>query len=112
MPCDTPRKTQSIQARAVEVRVAISALDRLLLRRQVKVVIGPQGAVTFVGWSEQDRNGVTDVCAYRRIMQTGSALARTEIARAEQMAGRSVDRRTIAAGIHSHDGGNTWHNKG
>lgn len=33
---------------------------------------------------------------------------RAEIARAEQIAGRSVDRQVLAAGVHSHDGGKTW----
>ena len=109
MPCDsTPRrKGQSLTERKAEVSAAVSALDRALLRRTVRPVIGPQGAVTFAGW-ESGREGVTDACAYRRIMATGSALARAEIARAEAMAGRTVNRQAIAAGIHSHDGGQTW----
>ena len=111
MPCDNPvRLNQSLQERKDEVRRAVERLDRALLRKQVKVKVGPQGAVTFEGW--QDRGGVTDACAYRRIMMTGTALAKAEIARAEMMAGRSVDRRTVAAGVHSHDGGATWHGKG
>jgi hypothetical protein len=55
---------------------------------------------------------VTDACAYRRIMATNSALARAAIARAEQLSGRSVDKAAVAHGMHSHDGGVTWHGKG
>lgn len=113
MPCDTTRKPQqTVQERIAEVKTAISALEKLLLRRKVKPVVGPQGAITFTGWTADDRNGVTDACAYRRIMSTGSALARAEIARAEQLAGRGVDRSVVAQGTHSHDGGHTWHPKG
>lgn len=112
MSCETMRKPrQSIQERADEVRRAIVALDAKLKKRQVRVVVGPQGAISFAGWTLQDRDGVTDACAYRRIMATGSALARMEIARAEQLAGRGVDRRIIGQGAHSHDGGQTWHDR-
>jgi hypothetical protein len=52
---------------------------------------------------------VSDACAYRRIMSIGSAKA--AIARAEQLAGRSIDRRVVAQGVHSHDDGRTWHDK-
>ena len=38
-------------------------------------------------------------------MSSGSALARAAVARAEQLAGRQVDRRAVAVGAHSHDGG-------
>lgn len=112
MACDTYFKPkQTVQERADEIRRAISGLDKLLLKRKVRVTVGPQGAIAFSGWTD-DREGITDACAYRRIMATGSALARAEIARAEQMAGRGVDRRVIAQGVHSHDGGQTWHGKG
>jgi hypothetical protein len=42
-------------------------------------------------------------------MSTGSALAKAAIARAEQVAGRTVDRQAIAHGHYSHDGGRSWH---
>jgi hypothetical protein len=109
MPCDTRRKPrQTVQERASEVRGAVAKLDALLKKRLVRPRVGPQGAIAFEGWPEKDRDGVTDACAYRRIMSTGSVLARAEIARAEQLAGRSVDRQVIGAGVHSHDGGRTW----
>lgn len=113
MPCDTVlRPKQTIQQRADEVRRAVTSLDARLKKRQVQARVGPQGAVTFVGWPEVERDGVTDACAYRRLMATGSALAKVEIARAEQLAGRAVDRRVVATGMHSHDGGDSWHRKG
>jgi hypothetical protein len=76
------------------------------------VKVGPQGGIAFDGLSDAERDGVTDACAYRRLMVSGSALAKAAIARAEQLAGRSVDRRVVGHGVHSHDGGRTWHDKG
>lgn len=110
MPCDTQLKPkQTIQQRAEEVRSATSKLSTLLVSGKVKPVIGPQGAITFTGWTAEDRDGVTDACAYRRLMVSGSALAKAKIAQAEALAGRSVDRKMLAHGHHSHDGGKTWH---
>jgi hypothetical protein len=34
------------------------------------------------------------------------------IAKAEQVAGRSVNRQVVGQGVHSHDGGESWHSKG
>lgn len=110
MPCDTRLKPQqTIQQRVAEVKKAVAALEAGLARRQVSVKVSPQGAVAFSGWSDPERDGVTDACAYRRIMATGSGLAKAAIARAEALAGRPVDRKVLAAGHHSHDGGTTWH---
>ena len=110
MPCETKLKAkQTLQQRADEVRRAVTALDARLKTRGARVQVGPQGAVAFVGWPEAERDGVTDACAFRRLMATGSSLAKAEIARAEQLAGRAVDRQVIGQGTHSHDGGRTWH---
>jgi hypothetical protein len=109
MPCDTPVRTnQTIQQRAADVRRVLSRVEELLTKRLLKVRVGPQGAIAFDGLSEEDRDGVTDACIYRRLMATGSALTRAQIGRAEQMAGRTVDRKVIANGVHSHDGGRSW----
>jgi hypothetical protein len=96
----------------------VERLDRALLRRQVKPVIGPQGSIAFAGMVEgqsweaiKSENGLSDACAYRLLMVMGSGLAKAEIARAEQLAGRSVNRQAIGAGIHSHDGGQSWGGK-
>lgn len=112
MPCDTERlPEQTIAQRAEEIRKSIENLDRLLKAKRVKAKVGPQGAIAFVGWGAE-RNRVTDACAYRRLMVSGSALAKAEIALAERLAGRAVDRIVVAQGVHSHDGGRTWHGKG
>lgn len=112
MPCDTVLKPrQTISQRKEEVKKSVAFLDRLLAQKKVKPVVGPQGAIAFQGWSMNDRDGVTDACAYRRIMVTGSALAKAEIARAEQLSGRSVNKQVVGQGAHSHDGGRTWHSE-
>jgi hypothetical protein len=113
MPCDTElRKGQTLSQRKAEIRDAIARLNQQIVAGRVKPIVGPQGAITFGGWSDEERSGVTDACAYRRLMVSGSALAKGAVARAEQLAGRSVDRRVIAQGTHSHDGGHSWHRKG
>lgn len=113
MACETRlRPRQTLSERMAEVKGVVAKLDRLLLTRKVKPVVGQNGAIAFQGFPESERSGVSDACIYRRIMATGSALARNEIARAEQMAGRTVNRQVLAAGIHSHDGGQTWDQKG
>ena len=113
MPCDTQlAPQQTLAQRKDEVRKAMTVVDKMVAARKVTVKVGPQGAVTFVGLSDEDRKKMTDACIYRRIMATGSAAAKMAIVRAEQVAGRSVDRKVVAAGIHSHDGGVSWHPRG
>ncbi len=110
MPCDTRLKPrQTIQQRADEVRKVVRALDAALASGRVKVKISPTGAVAFIGLTDEERDSVTDACAYRRVMISGSAMAKAAIARAEQLAGRGVSRQALAHGAHSHDGGVTWH---
>lgn len=110
MPCDTRlKRNQTISQRKEEVKKAVSTLDRLIASGQVRVKVGPQGAVAFNAWADNERDGVTDACAYRRLMIIGSALAKAKIAQAEMMAGRSINKQTVGQGAHSHDGGATWH---
>ena len=115
MPCNTRLKTingrkQTISERATEVRAAVDRLAMQVLKKQVRPVVDKAtGAITFAGWSETDRDGITDACAYRRIKTQGNALVQAEIARAEAMAGRPVNTKALAQGVHSHDGGTTWH---
>lgn len=112
MPCDTRLKPrQTIQQRANEVREAAARAGLLLIKRKVKAIVDKKtGAVAFEGLSDEDRDGLTDACIYRRIMATGTSLAKAELARAEQMAGRPINKQAVAQGIHSHDGGQTWDN--
>lgn len=113
MPCDTMRlPNQTMSERVTEVRTAAQKIDKLLAARKIGVKVGPQGAVTFTGLSDDDRRRMTDACIYRRIIQSGSAASKMAIARAEQLAGRTVSKATVANGVHSHDGGSTWHAKG
>lgn len=110
MPCDTRLlEGQTIQQRAAEVRATVEAASRGLATGKVKAKVGPQGAIAFDGLSNAERNRATDACIYRRVMASGSALAKMAIAKAEQLAGVSVNRQTVASGVHSHDGGKTWH---
>lgn len=113
MPCDTLRMmNQSMSERVEEVRTAAQKIDKLLAERKIGVKVGPQGGVVFTGLSDFDRTRMTDACIYRRIIQSGSAAAKMAIARAEQLAGRTVSKVTVANGVHSHDGGASWHAKG
>lgn len=110
MPCDTRLKPrQTIQQRASEVRKVAERVGSGLARGAIKAKVGPQGAITFTGISDDERDGVTDACIYRRLLVSGSALALAKIAQAEQLAGRTVDRKVVAQGVHSHDGGDHWH---
>lgn len=113
MPCDTvykPRQTMS--ERKAEIKKRVKEVDRQIIANKVKVKVGPQGAITFTGISTTDRDGMTDGCIYRMLMNTGSAAAKIAIQRAEQIAGRTVDRKVVAQGLHSHDGGQSWHPRG
>src|SRR5262245_6646538 len=110
MPCDTRLKPkQTLQQRADEVRRAVARIDAALAQGRAKAVVGPQGAVAINGLTAEERDGVTDACAYRRLLVSGSALTKAAFARAELIAGRSIDKQVIGQGTHSHDGGKTWH---
>lgn len=113
MPCDTVRQpNQSLSERKAQVKKTIKAIAEAVARGRVKVTVGPQGAIAFVGIPESERNRVTDACIYRQIMIGDSALAKAAIMRAEQISGRRVNKQIVGQGIHSHDGGKTWHDKG
>lgn len=108
MACETMKPKLTREERIAEINKAIASLNAKLMKRTVKPVVGPQGAITFKGWDDVDRNGIVDACAYRLIMKRGSALAIAEIEKAQQLAGRAVSKQALAAGVHSHDGGVTW----
>jgi len=112
MPCDTRLKPrQTIQQRAAEVRQVVYDINSLIAAGKVKPVIDKRtGAIAFQGIDDTIRDGVTDACVYRRLMITGSSLTKAAIQRAEQIAGRTVDKQALAQGVHSHDGGGSWHN--
>lgn len=104
MPCDTqPNLTPQQKDK---MKDAIVRLGSALANGTASVVIGSSGAIAFKGWP--NREGYSDVCAYRALSASGSPSLRRAIARAEALAGRKLDERAIAAGVHSHDQGNTW----
>jgi hypothetical protein len=113
MPCDTIRtRGQTIAQRAAEVKDVVARFVKGIVAGVVSVKVSAEGGVVFTGISDKDRDGVTDACVYRRIMATGGALAKAKIAQAEMLAGKSVNRQAIGhggGGLHSHDGGKTWH---
>lgn len=117
MPCDTKLKQnykglgrrQTISERKTEIVSAIERLSQGLAAGRVRPVVGPQGAITFQNWTDAERDDVTDACAYRQLMVHGSAFAKKAVERAELLAGRKVDRHVVGHGVHSHDGGATWH---
>jgi hypothetical protein len=110
MPCDTSSLPgQTLTERKTEILDAVKELTALLVSGRVKPKIGAQGGIAFEGWTDSQRRRVTDACAYRRIMATGSSLAKAKIAQAEMMSGRRVNAQAVGAGVHSHDGGLTWH---
>lgn len=95
MPCYTRVKPQT----AAE---ALKRLEAKLASGDVQVVIGPQGALAFKGWTDND--GVSDLCAYRKLMSDNSPEFRRALMKAQIMAGRDIDLTQISEGQHSHDG--------
>ena len=102
MPCDTTREPPKL----MEMARALDRLQKALGAGTVSVVVGASGALAFKGW--QDRGGLSDLCAYRKLQGRNAPELRKAVARAEALAGRRLDERAIAAGVHSHDGGKTW----
>src|SRR5262249_44514776 len=84
MACDTRLKPrQTIQDGATKVQRRIAGFATAIATGRVKVVIDKAaGAIAFTGWDGASRDGVTDGCAYRRIMATGSAMSKMLIAKA------------------------------
>ena len=98
--------------RAQEIRRAGAKIDAMLSLGRANAVVGRNGAITFTGIPDDVRDGLTDACVYRRIMASGSHAAKQAIVKAERAAGRAVDKSVVASGIHSHDGGKSWHPRG
>ena len=111
MPCDTqiPREMTPEQ-RAAQIDKAVRALEQELMTGGVQVILGPDGAIAFGGWADQNRKGVSDVCAYNKLVQQGSSALQMAIQQAEALSGVSFNQQAVATGRHSHDGGHTWHN--
>lgn len=109
MPCDTYRNPQqTAQERQAEIDAALAELERQINSGRVNLVIGPDGGVCFAGWSDADRRGITDVCAFRTLTERASWPLQQAVSTAEMQSGRKVNEQAVAAGVHSHDGGKTW----
>ena len=109
MPCNSRmRAGQTISQRKDEIKEAVDKLAAALAAGKIKPVVGAKGGISFPGWLEGQQNRVTDNCGYRRLLASGSTLAKIAIERAELLAGRKVDRQAVAQGMHYHsDTG--WH---
>ena len=107
MACESMRRpNQSVEQRKSAIKIALKKLETQLQAGRVNVAISPQGAVAFNGW--QERDDVTDACAYRALTAEGSWALKQAVAKAEAMSGRKVSASAVASGQHSHDGGQTW----
>lgn len=102
MPCMTQPNLTQTQKQAQQM--ALKRLQAAIGAGTVQVVIGRNGGIAFKGWA--DNGGVSDLCAYRALANTPEL--RRALARAEALSGTRLNPQAIAAGVHSHDGGQTW----
>lgn len=110
MPCYTNLKQgETLESRGETVKKALTRLEQALTQGRVGIKIAPNGAVAFTNWKQEERDDVTDVCAYRTLASQNSWALRQAVAKAEAQQGRKVNPHAVAAGHHSHDGGGTWH---
>lgn len=102
MPCITqPNITPEVKARQ---RTALERLSAALAAGTVTVKVGRSGGLAFAGWT--DREGVSDLCAYRALANRPEM--RRALLKAEALSGNRMDPRAVASGLHSHDDGATW----
>lgn len=107
MPCDTQlREEQTLEDRNREITRALARLEAALDAGRVKLQIAANGAIAFGEW--KDRDGVSDVCAYRTLTAGNSWALKQAVQRAEAQQGRKVNPTAVAAGWHTHDAGTTW----
>jgi hypothetical protein len=114
MACETRLRNrygrkQTLSERKADVKQVMTDVNSLVAAGKVKPVVDRMtGAIAFTGLSEDQRDGVSDACVYRQLMMNGNSLTKMAIARAEQLAGRPVNKQALAQGVHSHDGGASW----
>lgn len=109
MPCDTRplRREETLAQRMERDKQRLRALEQALLSGLAKFKIGPTGSVAIEGWSTADRDGITDLCAFRTLRAQNSWAARQALAKAEAQGGRRLNEAAVAAGHHAHGG--DWH---
>jgi len=109
MACDELRRPRQTQAnRKREVDRELANLEMALGAGRVSARISSEGAIAFVDWEEGERAGLSDACAYRILHERGSWELQQAVESAQSISGYEVNAETIAAGVHSHDGGKTW----
>lgn len=105
MPCLTNVNLSEIQKQ--KQRDALAKLAKAIGAGKVQVVVAKgTGAFALKGWADSDREGVSDLCAYRALMNAPEM--RMAVRKAQVMANTPLSARAIATGLHSHDGGKTW----
>jgi hypothetical protein len=97
---------QTLAQRMAEVDRALKRLAQQIASGKVQLKIGPTGSIAFQGWADNDR--ISDTCAYRALLVSGSWELKQAVMKAEAVSGRKVNPQAVAAGHHSHDG-HTWH---
>jgi hypothetical protein len=109
MSCERKlRRGQSISQRKEEIKTAVEKLTAALAKGAVKLKVNKQnGGISFEGLTDLDRDGLTDACAFRRLLATGTSSVKALIMKAEAAAGRSIDAKALAQGLHEHGG--VWH---
>jgi hypothetical protein len=107
---------QTPPQRKKQIDEAVQRLNKALAVGDIKIKVGPQGAVTFIDGKVRGSvngilasNKISDTCAYRKLLAAGSPELRKAIQQAEMLAGRKIDPQAVATGTHSHDGGHSWH---
>lgn len=110
MACDTRRvANQTPVQRKKQIADVLDRLNKALTVGEVGIVIDRMtGAVAFKGAAFLQDNSISDTCAYRKLLASGSSAFRMALVKAEALAGRKPNENAIAAGVHSHDGGKTW----
>jgi hypothetical protein len=102
--------------RKKQIDEAVERLNKALAVGEVKIKVGANGAITFIDGKVRGAvagilgsNKISDTCAYRKLLAISSPSLRAAVIQAEALAGRKIDPQAVASGMHSHDGGKTWH---
>ena len=104
MPCDTRPNLDALQR--AKMNEALKRLQAAIGAGSVGIVLSRTGAIALRNWAPEQRAGLTDLCAVRKLRN--SPEFRRALARAEALAGVKLNESAIRAGVHSHDGGQTW----
>lgn len=110
MVCDrTLTPGQTLEERMKEVDAALKALETAINSGNVKLTIAPNGQPLLTGWGEKERKGLTDACTYRTLAVQGSFALKQAQQAAERLSGRKINGVMLNSGVHTHNGGKTWH---